>query len=218
MTSIISSNSIILISFHLTNNNSNVIIIPVKYNLFPITVVTLLCCFLFACVSKTAPEIEEIPVEVKEPEPVISEEKLEYERSVSALSETESVTEETFTSDKSEILQIIAELDNIMKTKDYKKWLEYITPESIEYWSNARNLSDLSIRLYSNYNFKLVNLQEYFEKFFIPARKGRQVDEIRYVTTTVIKAVQYKDDQDIIYYYFEKRGDKWLLYLDTLSL
>lgn len=142
----------------------------------------------------------------------------EYERSVSALaSEGIIISAETFASDKQEILKIIADLSDIIKTKDYNKWVGYLTPESVEYWSNQKNLSELSLRLYSNYNYKLKNLKEYFEKFFIPSRKGRVVDEIRYVTPTVVKAVQYKDDQDIIYYFFEKRGDEWLLKLDTLS-
>lgn len=183
------------------------------------------------------PEPEEIQEPVVEPEPEIIEEEeplvlqlvdepevviveeipeviQEYSRSVSNI-EDGSITEETFTHDKKEILEIIDKLDSIMKGKKYNDWLNYLTPESKTFWSDKKNLSELSQKLFSKYNFELKNLREYFEYFFIPARKGRVVDEIRYVTPTEIKAVQYKDKEDIIYYFFEKIDNKWLIRLDT---
>lgn len=179
------------------------------------------------------PEPEPEPEPVFEPEPIVEpepfqledepkviiveeipEEVQEYSRSVSNI-EDGVITEEKFNTDKHEILNIIDKLDAIMKGKKYNDWLAYLTPESKTFWSNKKNLSDLSKKLFSKYNFELKNLREYFEYFFIPARKGRVVDEIRYVTPTEIKAVQYKDKEDIIYYQFEKNGDSWLIRLDT---
>lgn len=156
---------------------------------------------------------------VDEPEVVIidevSEEIQEYSRSISTLEDGSSITEDTFLKDKQEILEIISKLETIMKGKKYNDWLNYLTPDSKTFWSNKKNLSELSQKLFSKYNFELKNLREYFEYFFIPARKGRVVDEIRYVTPKEIKAVQYKDKEDIIYYYFEKLNGKWLIRLDT---
>ncbi len=174
------------------------------------------------------PEPEPIPEPIIEPEPVIffdepepliieevSEEVQEYSRSISTLEDGSSITEDTFLKDKQEILEIITKLDTIMKGKRYNDWLIYLTPDSKAFWSNKKNLSELSQKLFSKYNFELKNLREYFEYFFIPARKGRVVDEIRYVTPKEIKAVQYKDSEDIIYYFFEKIDNKWLIRLDT---
>ncbi len=156
---------------------------------------------------------------VDEPEVVIieevSEEIQEYSRSVSNI-ESGAISEETFTHDKREILEIIDKLEAIMKGKKYNDWLNYLTQDSKTFWSDKKNLSELSQKLFSKYNFELKNLREYFEYFFIPARKGRVVDEIRYVTPTEIKAVQYKDKDDIIYYFFEKVNNKWLIRLDTI--
>jgi len=190
------------------------------------------CCLLFSCASTEVEQevvVEEIPVIVEPevlvelpkspepipdviPEPVISKEDQEYSRSVTDLGIE--VSKETFNEDKSEILEIIEKLSGIMKHKDYAAWLNYLTPESKAFWSNQQNLAIVSQRLPIK-NYRLKNLQDYFEKVFIPSRIGRVVDEIRYVSTTKVKAVQYTEEQDIIYYYFEKIDGRWYLHLDT---
>ena len=192
------------------------------------------CCLLFSCASTEVEQevvVEEIPVVVEPevpaelpkspepipevvPEPVISKEDQEYSRSVTDLGIE--VSKETFNTDKSEILEIIEKLSGIMKHKDYAAWLNYLTPESKTFWSNQQNLAIVSQRLPIK-NYRLKNLQDYFEKVFIPSRIGRVVDEIRYVSTTKVKAVQYTEEQDIIYYYFEKIDGRWYLHLDTTT-
>lgn len=164
-------------------------------------------------IAEPEPQIEE----VFEPEPEVelvpvSEEILEYERSVNSADDAISI--ETFTDDKAEILKIIEQLARIMKTKDYSTWLKYVTPESIDFWSNPQNLIEISAKLPIK-NYRLKNLKDYFEKVFIPSRQGRVVNEIRYISKTHIKAVQSTETQDIIYYYFEKIDGTWLLQLDT---
>lgn len=191
------------------------------------------CCILVSCISDEVEEevitensgLEETEkiVEIQEslepipevvPEPVISKEDQEYSRSVTDLGIE--VSKETFNEDKSEILEIIEKLSGIMKHKDYAAWLNYLTPESKTFWSNQQNLAIVSQRLPIK-NYRLKNLQDYFEKVFIPSRIGRVVDEIRYVSTTKVKAVQYTEEQDIIYYYFEKIDGRWFLHLDTTT-
>ena len=191
------------------------------------------CCILVSCVSDEVEEevitensgleetekiveIQESPEPIPEvvPEPVISKEDQEYSRSVTDLGIE--VSKETFNTDKSEILEIIEKLSGIMKHRDYASWLNYLTPESKTFWSNQQNLAIVSQRLPIK-NYRLKNLQDYFEKVFIPSRIGRVVDEIRYVSTTKVKAVQYTEEQDIIYYYFEKIDGRWFLHLDTTT-
>ena len=177
---------------------------------------------MFSCVSNkeepTTSDIQEIIIEeAKEqlPAPVVEElsnEDLEYNRSVADLGV--SVSKETFSEDKSEILAIIEKLSGIMKNKDYASWLNYLTPESKSFWSNQKNLELVSQRLPIK-NYRLKNLQDYFEKVFIPSRLNRVVDEIRYLSPTKVKAVQYTEQQDIIYYFFEKIDGRWYLHLDT---
>ena len=144
------------------------------------------------------PEIIETPIEepIIEEIPAIPEEDQEYSRAIenSGLD----ISKETFEIDKSEILSIIAKLDAIMKHRDYASWLNYLTDESRTFWSNQKNLAVVSQRLPIK-NYRLKDLKDYFEKVFIPSRIGRVVDEIRYISPTKVKAVQYTKEQDIIY-------------------
>ncbi len=170
--------------------------------------------------------IEEMAVPEPEPEPEPEAPALpdnpelseEYLRSISNLSGKDAVivSPEVFEEDKNQIFKIINALDQIMKKKDYEGWLTYLTPDSTEYWSNRHNLLELSRHLFSIDTFQINNMREYFEFFFIPARRGRLVDEIRYVTIDLVKVVQYKNKTDVIYYFFEKQDGVWKLKLDTL--
>ena len=150
-----------------------------------------------------------------EPEPVedISEEEEEYLRSTNNLDDTIIITKEEFNEDKATILKIISELQVVMDTKDSKKWLTYIDPESIHYYSNPVNLRNAQKKLPSKY-IKLNNISDYFYYVFIPSRKRSQVDEIRYISKTNIKAVQVREDYTtVVYYYFTKINGKWLVHL-----
>lgn len=162
------------------------------------------------------PEPEPEPEPEAPVEPELSE---EYLRSISNLSGEDAVivSPEVFEEDKNQIFMIINELDRIMKKKDFDGWLSHLTPDSAEYWSNRHNLLELSRHLFSTDDFHINNIREYFEFFFIPARRGRLVDEIRYVTPDLVKVVQYKNKTDVIYYFFEKQDGVWKLKLDTLN-
>lgn len=145
----------------------------------------------------------------------VSEEDKEYARSVGELVGT-TVSKDSFQEDKKGIMETISELDEIIKNKDYNGWLKYISPKSKEYWSNPKNLANVANRLPVK-GIKIRSMKDYFLYVFIPARTNSKVEEIRYISTTLIKAVEPKEKEDIIYYIFEKSlsGD-WQLRLDTL--
>lgn len=180
----------------------------------------------FACVS--TPEVKdevvvaeptvvvkEQPAIVSEPEVIIvPEPEQEYKRSIGELTETE-VSFDAFQKDKTEILDIIKKLDRIMKTRDYLSWRKYVSPESLRYWSNKLNLKIIESKL-PDKNITLKTVGDYFGSVFIPSRINREVTEIRYNSLTSVKAVEVDGDKDIIYYEFEKIGEKWLIKLPTL--
>ncbi len=138
----------------------------------------------------------------------------EYTRSVSEL-KGEVVTQDVFEKDKKTILRIIDELSDIMIKKDYRKWINYISPQSLKYWQNSNNLEAVSARLPIK-GVVLKNLEDYFRLIFIPSRLNVTVDEIRYTSVDTVKVVQVRGEQDIICYYFEKINGEWMLILDTL--
>lgn len=155
---------------------------------------------------------------VDEPVPEIAsiqpEKHAEYSRSVSEL-KGEVITQDVFENDKKTILHIIDDLSEIMIKKDYRKWINYISPQSLNYWQNSANLEAVSARLPVK-GILLKSLEDYFKFFFIPSRLNVTVDEIRYISSTSVKVVQVRGDQDIICYYFEKIKGEWMLILDTL--
>ena len=102
-----------------------------------------------------------------------------------------------------------------MKNRDYILWCSYLTPGSISYWSNKLNLQVIATKLPKK-GIVLRSLGDYFTNVFIPSRMGRNVNEIRYISRTEVKAVEVQDNKDIIYYEFEKINNRWLVKLPTL--
>jgi hypothetical protein len=141
----------------------------------------------------------------------------EYTRSVKAIETNEVISPDTFAEDKKAILETIKELDLIMKNKDYNSWLNYVTPQSIDYWKQKSHLQAVSTRLPGN-KIQLKTLEDYFNWVFRLSRQNARVDEIRYVSSKLVKAVQVSGNQDIIYYQFEKLNGRWLISLDTIDL
>ena len=161
-------------------------------------------------VVRTAAETQgEAPPE--KAEPAQSDE--EYKRSVGNVA----VSEETFKHDKKDVLEIIDELSVIMEERAYKKWIAHIDKESISYWSAAKNLSKAQSRLPVK-GLRLRTMEDYFKFVFIPARRGKNITEIRYESDSYIKAVEITEESgELIYYYFNKINGEWKLHLPPLE-
>lgn len=141
-----------------------------------------------------------------------TEENEEYLRSVADVQ----VSRETFISDKRVILQIISELSDVMENEDYSRWITYIDQDSINYWSQSTVLQKAASRLPVK-GLKLSSLRDYFYNIFIPSRKGKDVDEIRYLTTDTVKAVHVNGDTDVVYYTLYKIDGVWKIHLPKLN-
>ena len=168
--------------------------------------------------------VEEPPVEVAQPEPEPAQpepavEDDEYARSVGDVS----VDRNTFVDEKEQVLKIISELDTIMRSKDYNSWVTYVDQESIEYWMLRKNLQKAEKRLPVK-GIKLRDLRDYFNYVFIPARAGKTVSEIRYISDTYIKAVQVQESDKgkdnalvTVYYYFNKIDGRWMVHIPPIE-
>ncbi|MCR4742652.1 MAG: hypothetical protein K5866_07290 [Treponema sp.] len=167
-------------------------------------------------------EVAETPVEETEEVEIIDEVieeddevNKEYLRSTNALSE-EKVTRQEFEEDKATILQIIAELSEIMEKGDVDAWMTYIDPASIKYYSTPQNIRKAQKKL-PDKTRQLYGIGDYFRYVFVPARKRARVDEIRYESKTRVKAVMVKEDESIVVYYnFVKIDGNWLVSIPEL--
>jgi len=167
-------------------------------------------------VVETPVEEEPQVVEVEEEIVVEVEDNEEYLRSITDLSEDEVVSKDEFEEDKKQILEIIDDLKLIMEREDTKGWLSYLDPASITYYSNPTNIRKAQKKL-PDKTLQLHGIGDYFKHVFIPSRKRSQVDEIRYISKTNVKAVQVKSDNSIvIYYYFVKIDGNWLIHIPEL--
>lgn len=173
--------------------------------------VLVLCLFgmiLFSCESSKS---KTTTVETTEQPAVPTKDDEEFSRSTQDVK----ITREEFSADKLAIFNIIKTLSTIMEKSDYNAWLKYIDPESIEYWSQQKNLVQAAKRLPNKR--RLANLNDYFKYVFIPSRKDRQINEIRYISLDSVKAVQMQDEQDIVYYNFVKLNNNWMVKIPPLS-
>jgi len=171
-------------------------------------VFSLICFLTFSCVSTN----NEVSSETK-PQTTSNIDDAEYKRSIKDLNGS-SVSQDTFNADKKDILKIISELNIIMKQRNFVTWQTYVEPNSVKYWSNRTNLAKIEDRIPGKN--KLNTLEDYFNFVFIPSRIGKRIDEIRYVSSTSIKAVQIDGDSTIVYYNFNKIKDKWMVVIPKL--
>lgn len=169
---------------------------------------------LFVCTSCGTTAQEDKPAPQKEASKPASKSDAEYERATKEL-KGETVSRDTYEKDKKIILEKIDELNVIMESKNYKAWVSYIEPNSINYWSQKKNLTAASKQLPVK-GLQLKTLEDYFNYMFIGSRKGRKIDEIRYISSKSIKAVQVRGDDVVIFYNFKKVNDDWLVELPQL--
>ena len=140
----------------------------------------------------------------------------EYERSVGQLANGDSVSKEEFITDKTEIINIINELKKIMEKQDYEGWTKYISKASLQYYSSPANIRKVNKRL-PDKTIVMYGPEDYFKYIFIPSRKQSQVDEIRYISKTEVKAVQVLEDKStFVYYNFVNEEGKWKVKLPTV--
>lgn len=171
---------------------------------------SIFCALVTSCNTTKQPENE--IKKTKDPAQIQLEE--EYARSTK---DVENISYEEFTYDKKVIMAKIDELSDIMKNYDYGAWLKYIDEDSKKYWSQPIILKKASQRLPVK-GLQLKNLEDYFKFVFIPARKNHKVEEIRYVAIDNVKAVQVKDELDVVYYNFQKQNDEWMVTMPPLDL
>lgn len=164
---------------------------------------------------EVAPKEEPKPEPKKEVKPAPKQEDKAMEEYKRSVAENTTIDYDTFAEDKKQILKIIEELIVIMKDGDDVKWRDYVEKSSLAYWSDTNHLAAYSKKLPQK-GLRMKNLKDYFKWVFVPSRKGQTIDEIRYISSENIKAVQVRDDKDIVYYYFRKENGKWKIYLPTM--
>jgi len=174
--------------------------------------------FLCACVQAPGPKEEPSPAaqetsleaeprpeaaEADQPEPEAEEEAVDAgaEAAQGELPKAEEerqefvVTEELYQQTFEDIEAVIAQLNALIRDKDYDAWLEYLTESYISQTSEAEYLGkwikDPDKR----------TLQTYFLEVVVPTRSRVKLDEIEFIDDARVCAyTEYKGEKYLLYY------------------
>lgn len=147
------------------------------------------------------PQPEEIPLE----ETPVEEPELEETGEEDFV-----VSEEVFSRTFSDIEELIKKLNKIIGSSKYDSWLEYLTKEYKNYYSDEETLKELSKRpILQKYNIRLTSLKDYFNYVVAPSRSDVRLDDLVFEDNNRVKAIMIIEDQRVILYQLEKVNDEW---------
>jgi hypothetical protein len=104
-----------------------------------------------------------------------------------------SISQEVFDSTKVDIKKFIENLNELIRSKNYKAWVSYLSDDYITERSSAEFLTGSSDMLMRSRDpskrRKLNTLEDYFLYVVVPSRANDRVDDIEFITQTRIKAL-----------------------------
>ncbi len=184
-------------------------------------VVLPLLLFLYSCSSIPQEGISELPdsnqsvvetdSDISRTEPVDAP--VAEDTEVVATFDTVSITKKAFLETKSEIELVVGDLNRITFARNYDAWLEYLSTEYVDTYSDPAVLESVSSSLPIK-GIRLRNLRDYFMYVFVPSRQNMRVDDIQYVSPTRVYVImELAPGSTAAIYILEKYGEKWQLVL-----
>ena len=145
-----------------------------------------------------------MPVEEKKPEPVAEKD------TIIAEFEGVTITKETYDQTKTEMEKVVEQLNRITASKDYTKWLSFLSDEYQRQYSQAATLKTVSEALPVK-GIKLKSLKDYFSYVFVPSRQNVRVDDIKFVSPTRVNVIMKQGNVSLLIYAIENIDGKWKL-------
>ena len=136
-----------------------------------------------------------------------------------------SISEEVYSTAKADIQALIADLNRIIRARNYNSWIEYLDESYLNLISSREFLEEKTEELYKRDQIVAGNLgrdpahvekkilrtpRDYFNNVVVPSRSQDTLDDIAFVSETHVKA--YTVDlrgQRLVLYEFETIGGKW---------
>ncbi|MFP4562496.1 MAG: hypothetical protein ACLFRY_04220 [Spirochaetia bacterium] len=179
-------------------------------------VMTVFGLILAGCATAPAPEsaapVEE-PAEPSQEQPEQPEEAPEpfpEEEIPEEPSEEFEVTEEIYEQTFSDVENLIQDLNKIISSGNYSKWLTYLTEPYKERYSDPAVLAELSRQpTLKKYDIRLRTLEDYFRYVVVPSRSEVRLDEIIFNDEEHVKALMEIDDRQVILYRLRLVDGSW---------
>lgn len=125
------------------------------------------------------------------------------------------ITKEEFDTTKTDVQQLIQNLNTIIREKDYQTWVTYLSKDYFDSISDPEYLSNLSesTRL-KNQKTVLRTPEDYFQYVVVPSRANDRVDDIEFIGKNQVKAFTVTPNgQRLRLYNLEKQGENWKITL-----
>jgi hypothetical protein len=167
-----------------------------------------LSTLFFSCGSEPESAPEEVP-ETRNEEPVAAE--VSVEKPDDDSFDPLSISQELFDSTKSDVQRLIADLNRIIRAKNYNTWVSHLGKAYLDKISSEEFLASISAQPYlKNNKITLTSAKDYFEKVVVPSRTNDRVDDIAFVSQNRVKVYTVNDKGERLRLYdLENLGEGW---------
>ena len=155
----------------------------------------------------TAPE----PQPEQASKPVVDEQQTtEPQSSENKSTEEYTMGEEEYQETKKDLANLVQELNQIIANRNYQEWLDYLTKEYKDYYSDPEVLKEYSeAPLLQKYDIKLRSLKDYFTYVVVASRKDVRIDDIKPLSENKVRAYMNINGEAIVVYTLEKVDSQW---------
>lgn len=186
-----------------------------------------LACFVvlfFSCASNP-PAAPESPVEIEtteqtsivetEPEKPAEETPVtppsQEDGEIVAKFDNITITKETFKNTKTELETVVNDLNRVTFSRDYSRWLTFLSEDYLKTFSDPAVLAEVSANLPIK-GVQLKSIKDYFNYVFVPSRQNMRVDDIQFVSPTRVYVImEISPNNPAAIYIIEKFGEQWKL-------
>lgn len=124
--------------------------------------------------------------------------------------ETYEMGEEEYQETKKDLSNLVEQLNQIIASRNYQRWLTYLTSEYKEYYSDNEVLRKYSeAPLLKKYDIKLRSLKDYFNYVVVASRKDVHIDDIKALSENKVRAYMIVNNKPIVVYTLEKVDGQW---------
>jgi hypothetical protein len=120
------------------------------------------------------------------------------------------VTEEVYQKTFEEIDGVIAELNAIIRARDFARWERRLTTAYRERTSSPAYLAEVSqSAALKKEGVTLRSLEDYFNQVVVPSRSSVKLDQLAFVDATHVKAITVIQGEAYILYWLVREDGTW---------
>jgi hypothetical protein len=122
-----------------------------------------------------------------------------------------SIPREEFNTAKTDVQQLIQRLNRIIRAKDYKGWLSYLSADYLARISSSVYLDEASNQpKLVQQGIVLKSANDYFTHVVVPSRANDRVDDIEFISRNSIKALTLSSKgEKLLLYKLERTEEGW---------